>query len=127
MKKFRIYRSLRVENIEDVIFENIGISWGADELAAEKFADQFNTDYIIISADVTSDQINISQTNAQWNNKDQGNEEEVVLNENIDIEIEYEGKKYQANTGWMSDGEIETRPRPEECEVSYVTDYLNEV
>ena len=124
MKKYRIYRSIRVESVEQVNFDSIGISWAADELSAINFSEQFGSDFIVVSAVVSCDEININQTNAQWNSKDQQHESEVVLKENIDFQIEFEGNKYNANTGWMSDSEKESRPNPEYCEVSYVTDFL---
>ena len=118
--KYRVYRTIRANEINT---DEIGQSWCSDDLAAEMFADQFMEDYKLISAVVTADQIDIAQTNAQWNSKEHSSEMEVVLNSFTDIEVEIDGEIVTANTGeQVSDDE--TRPNPVECEVSEITDYL---
>ena len=118
--KYRVYRTIRANEINT---DEIGQSWCSDDLAAEMFADQFMEDYKVVSALVTADQIDIAQTNAQWNSKEHSSEMEVVLNSFTDIEVEIDGEIVTANTGeQVSDDE--TRPNPVECEVSEITDYL---
>ena len=118
--KFRVYRSIRANEINT---DEIGQSWAMDQTSAEQFAMQFMEDFKIISALVTADQIDIAQTNAQWNSKEHASEMEVVLNSFTNIEVEIDGEIVTANTGeQVSDDE--TRPNPVECEVSEITDYL---
>lgn len=124
MKKYRIYRSIRVNNFNEVNLEKMGVSWAVGEWEADRFSAQFNQDYILVSAVVSADQINIAQTNAQWASKDVQHEGEVVLNDVQDIEIEYQGKVYQAFIDQQ--GNDESRPEPISCEDSFVTDYLEE-
>lgn len=124
MKKYRIYRSIRVNNFNEVNLEKMGVSWAVGEWEADRFSAQFNQDYILVSAVVSADQINIAQTNAQWGSKDVQHEGEVVLNDLQDIEIEYQGKVYQAFIDQQ--GNDESRPEPISCEDSFVTDYLEE-
>ncbi|MCA1763879.1 MAG: hypothetical protein LC664_12930 [Flavobacteriales bacterium] len=121
--KFRIYRSIRVESIKDVSMENIGISWCSDESVADDFSRQFNDDYIVVSAIVTEDQIDIAQTNAQWNSEHMG-ECEVVLKTGQDITIEFEGRKFEATTGYEDAWKDESRPEAEECESTEVINHL---
>lgn len=124
MKKFRIYRSIRVQNIEDVNLNKLGISWAAGESEAADFSHQFGVDYIVISAVVTEDMIDIAQTNAQWNDNDTSHEGEVVLKDLQDITIEYNNIQYEGRIDDM--GNDDTRPHPEECEATEITEYLEE-
>ena len=121
--KFRVYRSFRSEKIDTT---EIGQSWAMDECSASSFSRQFGVDYIVVSAIVTADQINIAQTNAQWNSKEHASEMEVVLNSFTDIQVEIDGEIITANTGDQVSYD-ETRPAPVDCDPSEVTDYLEQI
>lgn len=125
MTTYTIYRAVFTDTIDDVDLSNIGTNWAVEQFYAEDFADQFldRGNYIVLSAKVTADQINIAQTNGQWNSEHAG-EGEVVLMEGVDISVEHDETTYQANTG-LADFD-ESRPDPEECEESEITDYLYE-
>jgi len=123
--KFRIYRSIRVSNIEDVNMDRIGISWCSEKSIADDFSRQFNEDYIVVSAIVTADQIDIAQTNAQWESEHMG-ECEVVLKSGEDIAVEFEGRDFEATTGFEDAWKDESRPEAVDCEAYEVTDHLEE-
>lgn len=125
MKKYRVYRSLRVKSIEDIDMDNLGIAWAQDENAADGFSYQFGENYIIVSAIVSEYQIDFDQTCAQWDSKEHGNEGEVVLKELEDIEVEYQGYQYHGNTGVEVNNE--TRPEPIKCNPNKITQYLETV
>ncbi|MFW6246913.1 MAG: hypothetical protein ACOC22_01920 [bacterium] len=122
---YRVYRSIRKSNIDHIDLDNIGISWAKDESSAEMHADQFMEKYIILSAIVNVEQIDIPQTNGQWESE-YANENEVVLKPYQDIILEFRGKKYRVNTGHGNNND-ETRPEPIECDPTEITDYLEKV
>ena len=126
MKAYKVYRSIRISDISELNTESLGISWSADEISAINYSEQFMEDFIVISANVTSEQINIEQTLAQWEQKEYEHENEVVLKEFVDITFEHEGNILNGNTGAMNDGDFETRPNPINCEEYEVLDYLDE-
>jgi len=127
MKTYTIYRAVFADSIEDIDFDNLGQSFAISEFDAINFADQWNDrgNYFMIEAEVTEAQINIAQTNAQWDSKDWGNEGEVVLTEHQEINITVYGEKKIANTGFCRYENDETRPNPIECAPFAVTDFLN--
>lgn len=124
---YTIYRVIFADSIEDIDFDNLGQSFAQDESLAESFAEDFlgsRGNYFMIEAEVTADQINIAQTNAQWLSKDWAGEGEIVLNENEEININIDGEEMTANTGFCRYEDDETRPLPIECDESEITDYL---
>lgn len=126
MKTYTIYRAIFADSIEDIDLENLGQSFAIDEALAENFAEGFlgsRGNYFIIEATVTEDQINIAQTNAQWESEWE-NEGEVVLNENESVSIVVDSEEMTANTGFCRYENDESRPTPVECEQSEITDYL---
>ena len=127
MTTYTIYRAIFAESIEDIDFDNLGQSFAQYASLAEKFASQWfhRGNYFIIEAKVTENQINISQTNGQWNSHDYKDEGEIVLNENEEINITVDGEEMIANTGFCRYDKDETRPDPVDCDASEITDYLD--
>jgi len=121
MKTYKIYRSIRASNAESIDFSNIGISWAQSYDAADRHAEQFGEDYIIIESIVDESAINIPQTNAQWESE-HANECEVVLFAHVDLSVILNGDFYNANTGASRNDE--TRPQEIDCDPDSVLDYL---
>lgn len=121
---YRIYRAIKVSNFQEINLEKMGISWAADELSAIKFGEDFQTEFLIVSAVVTANQINIAQTNAQWNSKQHSSEGEVVLNDLQDIVVEFEGETYNGRIDDENSANDETRPDAEPCDELEITSYL---
>ena len=126
MKTYTIYRAIFADNIGDIDLENIGQSFAQHETLAEEFSNQFfhRGNYFIVKAEVTESQINIDQTNAQWNAKDWSKEGEVVLKPHQEIKVTIGGNTMLANTGFCRFADDETRPNPIDCDPCEVTDYL---
>jgi len=119
---YKVYRAIRATNVNT---DAIGISWAIDQLAAENFGEQFGEPFIVISAYVKANQINVPQTNAQWLSIEHCTEQEVVLHEHEDISIIVEGEVINnANTGAMPQSQIETRPDPEQCRKKEILNHL---
>ena len=132
MKLYRVSRAIFAESIEDIDFENIGINWAIDANAADDFALQFKGSrgkYFVFEAIVNESQIDIAQTNGQWNSE-HSYENEVVLKEYEDIEVFLmddemllpTGEKYSANTGVAKFDE--TRPDPIPCDEDEILEQL---
>jgi hypothetical protein len=126
MTQYRVYRSIRVNSIKSVNMDQVGVSWAVDELSADRFGNQHWDDFLIVSAIVNLSNINITQTNAQWESPEFCLENEVVLNEFQNITVEFGGKKYNANT-YTDNKNDETRPNDLKCIASEVTDYLETI
>lgn len=135
MKTFKIYRAIFAESIEDIDYDNLGQSFAQDASLVEDFArgrDRVSTleNYFVIEAEVTAENIDIAQTNGQWLGE-YANEGEVVLESNQEIKVRVFQDDEEilirvANTGFRRDVNDETRSLPVDCEVSEITDYLNE-
>jgi len=134
MKTYYIYRAIFADSIEDIDFDNLGQSFAQDGSLAENYAigkDRVTDgSYFIIEAKVNDSNIDIAQTNGQWESeyKDEG---EVVLESHQEIEVTvYQDNEElitrTANTGVHRDVSDETRANPVECDTEEITDYLNE-
>jgi hypothetical protein len=133
-KTYTIYRAIFADSIEDIDFENLGQSFAQDASLAEKFAKGRKAvstikNYFLIEAKVTTNQIDIAQTNGQWESE-YSEEGEVVLesHQKIMITVYQDNEKItslNANTGYHRDENDETRAEPISCNATAVTDYLN--
>jgi len=119
METYEIYRAIRVESINDVDFENIGISWTKEYSCARDHGEIKGDNYIILISKVKAENINIEQTYAQWESE-HAYECEVVLKPSQNIVVEIDDVKYEANTGLEDAEQDETRPEAEECDEAKV-------
>lgn len=109
MKTVKIYRSILLNEGEEINAENLGCSWTLCEIFAEDHAKDINghfgkDGFVILSTEVDEDQIDWSNTLFAMEERD--HEFEVVISGDIVAEVEYStvesigsGLKLKGNSG----------------------------
>ena len=107
----KLFRSIALNEGEEINTDNLGNSWTLDEFFAEKHAEDYNgfakkDGYVILSIDVDFKDIDLDNSLFSMENRDY--EFEVVVN-NLDVEFKIEqvqgldsfelGDVFSANTG----------------------------